>query len=101
MAALYAQLLQPDRNLRASFLRILVRCFETASDLLSPGAAAADPRYAVMPACNPPLYAGPEVRLYWQWYTHGCMLSMVLFLWFSHCKLHISKAAACVHLQKR
>ena len=44
MAALYAQLLQPDRNLRASFLRILVRCFDTASDLLSPGASSADPR---------------------------------------------------------
>ncbi|KAL3141175.1 hypothetical protein ABBQ38_003518 [Trebouxia sp. C0009 RCD-2024] len=44
MAALYAQLLQPDRNLRASFLRILVRCFDTASDLLSPGSATADPQ---------------------------------------------------------
>lgn len=46
MAALYTQLLQPDRMLRASFLRILMRCFDSASDLLSPGAASADPRYA-------------------------------------------------------
>ena len=44
MAALYTHLLQPDRNLRAQFLRILVRCFDTASDLLSTGGASADPR---------------------------------------------------------
>ena len=53
MAALYTQLLQPDRNLRAQFLSILMRCFDTASDLLSSGAASADPRYAVAPACDP------------------------------------------------
>ena len=46
VAALYSQLLQPDRNLRNSFLRLVARCFDTASDLLTPATATSDPRSA-------------------------------------------------------
>lgn len=41
MAALYSLLLQPDRDLRWPFMRTLIRCFDTASDLLTSGAAEA------------------------------------------------------------
>ena len=43
-ANLYQHLLQSDRNLRWPFLRTLIRCFDTASDLLTAGAATADLR---------------------------------------------------------
>lgn len=44
MAAVYLHLLQPDRSLRWPFMRTLIRCFDSASDLLTRGAAPADPR---------------------------------------------------------
>lgn len=44
MAALYSQVLQLDRNIRTPFLRAVMRCFDTASDLLTSGAATADLR---------------------------------------------------------
>ncbi|DBA96220.1 TPA: hypothetical protein ACH3X3_002417 [Trebouxia sp. C0006] len=57
MAALYLHLLQPDRSLRWPFMRTLIRCFDSASDLLTPGAAPADPRLlsfcANVAACLP------------------------------------------------
>ncbi len=49
MAALYLHLLQPDRSLRWPFMRTLIRCFDSASDLLTPGAAPADPRSVKAP----------------------------------------------------
>jgi len=51
MAALYLHLLQPDRSLRWPFMRTLIRCFDSASDLLTPGAAPADPR-SVKASCH-------------------------------------------------
>ena len=51
MAALYLHLLQPDRSRRWPFMRTLIRCFDSASDLLTPGAAPADPR-SVKASCH-------------------------------------------------
>ncbi|KAL0029310.1 hypothetical protein WJX79_009424 [Trebouxia sp. C0005] len=57
MAAVYLHLLQPDRSLRWPFMRTLIRCFDSASDLLTRGAAPADPRLlsfcANVAACLP------------------------------------------------
>ena len=39
---LYSHLLQTDRSLRLQFLRTLVRCFDSACDLLTAGPATAD-----------------------------------------------------------
>lgn len=51
IAALYQHLLQPDRSLRWPFMRTLIRCFDSASDLLTPGAPPDDPRSAKTSCC--------------------------------------------------
>ena len=49
MGALYSHVLQPDRNIRMPFLKAVLRCFDTASDLLTMGAATANLRQALLP----------------------------------------------------
>lgn len=49
MGALYSHVLQPDRNIRTPFLKAVLRCFDTASDLLTMGAATTNLRQVVHP----------------------------------------------------